>query len=268
MPSTATSHDDMDPQPRVEIVIDPADLNVAVDTITVLQLSKWGQVPVRSATRRAAAGGFAVTDYEVPPGVPVTYRVDQFDASGNPLGFAVLDLTALVDIPVGWAVVSDPLAPGNAVLLRAEYQFAGTLKRSRPTSIYRAGFDTIALSGLQSKLQDVVLRCVTESDDERQALETITSESMLVVRTMPQMRLPGSLYAVAPEVVMDPFDARVGGETDVWDLVGQEVSRPTLDVIVPVYTWQDIIDYYATWAALIADRATWLDVIRNPPPSA
>lgn len=268
MASTATSHDDMDPQPRVDLVIDPVDLDVATDTITVLQMSKWGQLAVRSASRRSVTGGFAVTDYEVPPGVPVTYRVEQFDAAGVSLGYALLDLPARVDIPVGWAVISDPLAPGNAVLLRAESQFAGALKRSRATSFYSAGFDTIALSGLQTKLQDVVLRCVTESEQDRAALETITSVSMLVVRTMPQMRLPGSLYAVVPEVVMDPFDAHVGGDTDVWDLVGQEVSRPALDIIVPVYTWQDIIDYYATWSALIADRATWLDVIRNPPPSA
>lgn len=264
MASTATTFSDMAPQPRVEVFIDDADLDPAAHTITVLQLSKWGTVNVRNATRRSAAGGFAVFDYEVPPGVSVTYRVEQFDDDGVSLGFA-LNMAAQVDIPVGWAVISDPLVPANALLVRAEAPFADVLKRSRPTAYYRAGHDTIALSGMRSLLQQVNLRCFTDTAVDREMLAAIVGESMILVRTMPQMRLPGSFYASVPDEVMDPFGFE--GDVDEWDLVGNEITRPSMDVVVPVYTWQDIIDYYPTWADLIADRATWLDVLRNPPPT-
>jgi hypothetical protein len=267
MASSAVAFDDMSPQPRVELVIDPADLDAATATVTVLQLSKWGQVPVRSARGRAVAGGLAVTDFEAPPGVVTTYRVEQFDAGGASLGFA-LNLTAQVTIPEGHAVIADPLVPANALLVEAERAFAAELKHSRSTSFYRAGNETIALSGPRSLLQDVNLRCYTETEEDREMFEAITAESVIVVRTMPSMRLPGSFYASTPDVVMLPWDAHEDGETDEWQLTGQEITRPVIDIVVPTYTWQDVIDYYPTWADLIADRATWLDLIRNPPPSA
>lgn len=263
MVSTATARADMNPSPRVDLLIDAAQLTAGTVTGTVYQLSKWGQVPVRGAIKVATAGGFAVTDYEVPLGTPITYRIEQFNVSGASLGFA-LNLTAQLDIATSWAVVSDPLAPGNAIMLRAEKGFADVLTRSRPTALYRAGLDTIALSGVRSPFKDINLRCWTEDEDERELFDAIVGESLILVRTMPEMRLPGALYAVIP----DTGRAHLDDDSDMWELTGQEVTRPTLDVLVPVYDWQDVVNYWPTWTAVIAARATWLELIRTPPPSA
>jgi len=268
MASTVTGFATMDPQPRAELVVEAASLHASVSTVNVLQQSEWGTVTVRDGAARGAVGGFALTDYELPVGVPVEYRIEQFNSSGAPLGFASLTLETQVDIPVGWAVMSDPLAPENAVLVRSEVQWAQTLRRRRPTTVYQAGFETIGLSGVQSKLLDVGLRCMTGTATERATLEAIVAETLVLVRTMPKMRLPGQLYVLIPDDVAEPLNAASAddGDGDRWDLVGQEVSRPTQGIVIPAYTWQDVIDYYPTWTALMAARASWLAVLADPPP--
>ncbi|UOE45468.1 hypothetical protein [Agromyces larvae] len=273
MASVVAAFSDMDPSPRAVIDVDPADLLAGTVSVTIWQLSTWGQVPVRNAVRRTVAGGLLVTDYEIPPGGRVTYRVEQFDASGVSLGFA-LSLSAEVVVPPGWVVVSDPLAPRNAVRLRAEARFAEGLTRTRPTAIYQAGGRTFAMTGVYSALQKVVLRCVTTSEAERSTLAAILAESVICVRSE-RMRLPGAFFATVDTVPMIPWDARVGGDTDVWDIAGDEVTRPVLDVIVAVYSYQAFREFLdrkypprATYRQAATEWATYIDALRNPPPLA
>lgn len=270
MVSTVTPSSDMAPSPRVRIDIDDADLLPGTAMVTVQQISKWGQIPVREAQNRLAVGGLVADDPEIPFGVPVTYKVECLDESGARLGL-VLNLTTQIDIPVGMAVVQDPLVPSRAVMLRAEMLFADNIRRSRPTSVYRAGLNHIALSGMRSMLQDVSLRCVTESEEDRVAFDEIVAETLILVRTMPQMRLPGHLYAVVPDTPMLPHNARSGGDADVWDLVGQGVSRPTLEVLVALINYDRFKDYLLATTAGTYDDAmalwtTYIDAMRNPPP--
>jgi len=274
MVSTATSFADMDPSPRVLLDLDPAEIGTA-DTVTVWQISKWGQVPVRNAVRRSVSGGLVVTDYEIPPGVPVTYRVERFDAGGVSLGY-VLNLAAQVDLPGGFVVVQDPLAPANAVLVRAERRFADALTRSRASAVYQAGGRTFAMSGPYSAFQQLSLRCVTQSDADRETLAEILSEAMILVRSMPTTRLPGAFYATVASVPMIPHDARRGGDTDVWDIAGDQLSRPELDIIVAVYSYDRFKAYLdtlhpptpGTYNDAAAIWSTYLDAMRNPPPEA
>lgn len=272
MASTVTGFSDMDPSPRAVIDIDDADLDGSTETVTIWQVSKWGQVPVNRQPR-SAVGGLVLTDYEIPPGVPVTYKVEQFDADGISLGL-VLSLTTQVDIPIGMAVVQDPLAPALAVLVPAEVSFAGQLGRSRASKRYQAGGHTFAMSGAYSGFTQTVLRVATTSELEREAMAAVLEQTMILVRTMPQMRLPGAFYAMVPEVPMIPINARAGGNADLWDLVGDEVSRPMLDVLVPIYTYDRFKAYLdtlhpptpGTYDDAAAIWATYIDAMRNPPP--
>lgn len=273
MASTATSHSDMAPSPRVVLDIDDADLDVATDTVIVWQLSKWGQVPVNRAAR-SVAGGLVLTDYEVPAGVPVTYRVQQFDEDGIEIGYA-LSLAASVTIPFGYAVIQDPLAPANAVLVAALPDFSGTLRRSRPTRVYRAGGFTFALSGLRSAFQDVPLSIRTDDEASRDAIDIILGWTRILVRTPPEMRLPGAFYAVVPDTIDDnTASARFGLEGDRWPLSGTEVSRPKIDILVPIYSYDRFKAYLdtlhpptpGTYDDARAVWATYIEGLRNPPP--
>jgi len=272
MVSAVTSFNDMAPSPRAVVDIDVNDLDPNTRTITVFQVSQWGQVAVRNATRKSAVGGFLVTDYELPPGVPVTYRVEQFDVTGSSLGFA-LSLDAMVEIPFGMIVVQDPLAPAGALLLNAEAQFAEQLTRTRPSARYQAGGRTFAMTGLYSALQAVSLRCTTETEAERAGLATLLESPLLLIRSMPKMRLPGAFFASIDSVPMIPVNARGGGDIDLWDLAADEVTRPDLEIIVAVYTYDRYKAYldakyppFGTYDDARAEWATYLDAMRNPPP--
>lgn len=271
MVSTVTPYADMAPSPRVDLFVDAADLNPATETITVHEISAAGDVEVRNMRRVSALGGFAGTDYWVPLGVPVTYKVQQFDASGGELGY-VLELTTQVNIGDGYAVLSDPLVPGNAVMVEAHVEFGGELRRSRPARVYRAGYQTRALMGLRGLLEDVPLRCQTKSLSDADALEDVLSGSGFLVRLMPSGgRLPLLMHVVVPDPVQVPVDVQYGGEWIRWELTGQEISRPEIDILVAVISYGRFEAYMNTltdnsYAKAAELWSTYLDAMLNPPP--
>jgi hypothetical protein len=272
MASTVTPHEDMDPSPRVDVFIDAADLDGDTVTITVHQISVAGDIEVRNMRGVSAAGGYAATDYEPPFGVPITYRVQQFDAGGAELGY-VLSLVAQVDIADGMAVLSDPLVPGVAVMVEAHTDFGSELRRSRPTRVYRAGYQTRALMGLQSLLEDVPLRCQTKTLDDADALEEVLAGSGFLVRLMPSGgRLPLLLHVVVSSPVQVPVDVQYGGEWIQWDLTGQQITAPTIDILVAVINYGRFADYMNTlpdnsYGNAAAIWSTYLDAMLNPPPA-
>ena len=269
MASTVTPHEDMAPSPRVDVFIDDADLDGDTVTITVHQISVAGDIEVRNMVGQLSAGGFAGTDYEPPLGVPITYRVAQFDVGGVELGF-VLELTTQVDIGDGYAVLSDPLAPAVAVMVSALATFGGELRRPRATRTYRAGLRTVALMELQSLLQDVPLHCETLTLEDADLLEDVLTAGQFLVRVMPSTRLPLLLHVVAPDPVEKPIDVQFGGEIVEWEIKGTEVSRPAIDIVVPVISYQLFADYVTavgdgTYGYAATVWSTYLDALRNPP---
>lgn len=268
MASSATFHSTMDPSPRAELVIDPADLLAETAAITIWQQWADGRQTVRDAEQVTITSEFYIEDYEVSPGVPVEYRVEQFSADGVSLGYA-LSLTGQVALPRGYAVIQDPLAPNVAALVRAEYGFAATSELSRETELIRAGGQTIALMGELSLLQNVPLTVITETPEDHSALLAAVRETFVLIRTGPEMPLPRNLYAVVPSISRNFADARNGGDLTVWELVGQEVERASnLAILAPTVTWQQIMDAYDSWDEVMAAHPTWRDLIQNPPTPA
>ncbi|GAA1787853.1 hypothetical protein [Agromyces lapidis] len=270
MVSTVTPHTDMDPTPRVDLFVDVADVDPSAVTITVHQISVAGDIEVRNMRGVSIAGGFAQTDYWVPFGVPVTYKVQQFDASGAELGY-VLELVTQVDIEQGLAVLSDPLAPATAVAVNALGTYGGELHRPRPTKVYRAGYQTRALMGLQSLLEDVPLHCETLTLDDADRLGEVLAAGQFLVRVMPPTRLPLLLHVVVPDPVEKPIDVQFGGELIEWEMSGTEVTRPEIDVLVAVINYGRFQAYMNTlpdntYGNAATEWSTYLDASLNPPP--
>lgn len=270
MVSSVTPYVDMDPSPRVDVFIDDADLDPSTVTVSVHQMSVAGDVVVRGMDHVLSTGGFAGTDYEVPFGVPVTYKVQQHDVDGIDLGY-VLELVTQVDVGEGVAVLSDPLSPGVAVMVNALADFGGKLTRNRKARVYRAGTRTVALMGLRSLLEDVPLHCETESIDDADALETLLDAAGMLVRVPPNTRLPLVMYAVVPEPEQVPIDVQFGGELVEWNLTGDEVSRPSLDILVAVINYGRFAAYMNTlpdnsYGNAATIWSSYLDAMRNPPP--
>jgi hypothetical protein len=269
MPTVTTSAT-MDPQPRARVLFDEAEFDAAAVSATVLQISADGERDVRDGVGVPVAGGVLVTDYEIPPGVDVTYQARQYDINGAVIGLTG-SATVRVDIPDGWAVFSDPLAPKNAVLVECLEGFGRELSRSREVSLYQVGNETIALMGALSGLQSVRLRVLTQSGEARDALATVLAAGSILVRTMPPMPVASAFYCVVAKPRRIP--AGYTGVIDDWDMVANEVSRASIGVIAPVFTY----GYYkAALAALDIETygeskalwTTYLDSKLDPPPEA
>lgn len=267
MVSSVTPFSDMAPSPRVDVLIDDADLDGSTVEVTLWQLSSAGEFEVRSAVRRSSVGGFFITDYEPPLGVPVTYRVQEFDEGGAEVAFT-LTMDTEVAATRGMVVIQDPLVPERAALVGAEIGFAGRLRHSRSARIYKAGDQTIALLGQRGLLEELSLQCWTEDPATRDALDLVLSESQFLVRSGPEFPIPRIVHVVVPEPVRLPFDYQNGGTTDRWELSGSQVSRTELDIIVPVVSYSRFNAAFATYAEFNAAYSTYLSAISNPPPAA
>lgn len=262
MALTLTGRTDKKPCPRVDILFDS--LAAGTATATVYQISDEGKVPVRNAEGVYAAGGLFVTDYEVPLGVPVTYTAEQFDASGVSLGYTT-QATVQVDSLPGAAWVQDPLDPSSAVEVGAADGFADEVKETREVKLVRVGNDTVALMAAMGLIENVSLRTWTDSPEDAAAYRAVLRRTQVLVRTMPNMPIPRCLHIVAAVIPRRGFDIAQGGTLYVWDLVGDEVTRSALNIIVPVVTWQRYIDAFPTWGDFDAAYGTWLDALENPP---
>lgn len=266
MPTVTPLVDDA-PTPRATITFSAAELAPTVSTLSVVEISEAGEIPVRNGSLINGVGGAVLTDYEVPLGVPVTYQAEQFDAAGVSLGLTS-SATTTVSIPAGWVVISDPFAPRQAIRARAEVMFAESLSYSRDVKLYRRGTETVALMGQLGLLEDVNLRVLTESDADVAMMMSVLSGGNVLIRSMPPVPLPRVLHAVVGKPRRVPLDARLGGAYSVWDISGVEVSRPSMSVVEAVSSWGLYKSAYPTWADAKAAYTTWLDAKSNPPAEA
>jgi hypothetical protein len=241
-----------------------SELLAATSTMTVTAITPEGEYPVRGADRAYAVGGFTTTDFEAPPGVPVTYRGRMFAANGTELGYTEAT-TAQYDIDPSMVVLSDPLVPGNAVMVEAKATFGQRKVRKRLGSTFRVGSRTIGLYAPLGMLEGVDLAIQTQELNAADELELVLEAMPVLVRSMPAVRVPRQLYVAIESVEAADVDVQYGGEWTVYPLEGNQVSRSVTDIVVPIVTWQTYLDAFPTWSAFNAAYATWLDAMQNPP---
>jgi hypothetical protein len=193
----------------------------------------------------------------------VSYVAEAFDASGVSLG-TVTPLTGTITAPdprVVW--ISDPTNPNLTVSATAEIGFAAGQSRKRAVQTYQVGDRVVALLGQMGKLSSIPLRLMSLTAAATASLDTLLRQTAILIRTAPPMRLPRLLYVVIPTITEDPLGW--DGAVSLWDLSGDEIDATTLDILIPVVTWQDYIDAFATWADMEAAYSTWFDAMKNPP---
>lgn len=266
--TTVVGYSDMDPSPRATVLIVDADLDPSAVTLDVVQVVGGVERVVRGARGLAAPGGAFVTDYEIPLGVSVTYQARQYDSSGAEIGLTASAVTQ-VNIDPAYVVVQDPFAPLRAMRVEGTGSFAGQVGRSRPSSLYQVGRDTVALTDVLSKVRGVSLSFSTRSVAEADELYALLEYAPLLVRTMPNIvRIPALFYCNVPGFVEVPMDVQWGGGWVRWDVTADEVSRPELTVLENPVTWQRYVDAFVTWGDMALAYSTWLDAVSNPPAEA
>lgn len=211
-----------------------------------------------------------VKDYDVPVGRPFSYRVQCFAADGSDLGFvgptSTYEIT-FTERDLMW--LSDPLVPALARLVvlnagtdvsrayEAPTTYAQVIGRRRP----------VAIGGARSTASEWAFRIKSYSYEESTALDDMAAGGgVLLCRTHPESvrHRDGLIYLSAPSIIEEPrMDFVYEQDRADWSLVGREVEPPSISVVAPTRTWQDVIDENATWQDVINAHATWLDVIRG-----
>jgi len=248
------------------MVWDAADLPAGTHTIQVTRA--WdGFTDLVRDTRNGlfADGGAVLDDWEFPPGVPVAYTVEAFDASGVSLGPAVDTLTGQVDIDPSTGWVSDPTNPAAVVQVELKDDFAQTLTTVRQVQTYQVGNRLVALLGALGKLSNLTLRMQTKTIADYQTLAGILQQTAVLIRTAPPTLQPRLLYVVVPTVNAIQQDVQRGGGWVLFDIQGDEIDATTLDILIPVVTYQTYIDAFAAYADAEAAYTTYFDAMKNPP---
>lgn len=250
--------------PHAHLVYEAADLHVGTETITVTRSYGNRSATVRGAENAFAAGGAVFDDWEIPLGVNVTYTAECFDADGAPLGFAnPVEVRWDDDPSLGW--ISDPLSPGDAVRVELVADFANMMTRTRQMQLHQVGNRVVSLLGAAGKLQGLNVHIQLKNLADSDRLNEILAVTSVLIRTMPPIRLPRLLYCVIPQVNEVDIDAQFGRDLIRWELVGNEVDPTTLDIVLPIVSWQTYMDAFPTWADMEAAYPTWFDAMKNPP---
>lgn len=264
---TLTAYLDAAPCPRVEVFFPSFAAGTA--TVTVYRLVGSQERLVRGAVNAPTGGTLTRIDFEVPFNVPATYRAEQFDASGNSLGF-----TPSASVTVGsvdtW--MHNPLEPEGAA--RVVFGGDSALKIVRPSQGVisrplgrRVGVvlsePRQGVSGLQ-----IDVRTTTEADAD-------AVQAMFGDRGMPPvvcirlgssysvMRVPQPLFLSALSVAEIDIAHQYGAGEISHQLDGDEVDPPIPGLFVPLLTRADLNAFFATRTALNAGGLTRADINRR-----
>lgn len=250
----------------LQVKVTFADLASGTDTVTVWRQADSLEV-VPGAERVFAAGGYTKDDLWAPHSIEVTYWAEMFDAAGASLGLTGRSST-IVWGPRNAAVFTDVYDPSNSVVVDMDVSFGGALQKQRPVERYTVGGRTVALMGDPGLFEGVDLSVKTDTREQADALFSVLSETLVLVRVSPLLRpeFPSLFYATVAFSVVDADHLggfQFGGESAVWRITGDQVSPVTAGAAVSTITWQDLVDRFATWDDVVAAYPTWLDLLRN-----
>lgn len=263
------------PCDRVEVTI--TDLTPTENTVTVWRTSDGKRQAVRGARRRIMVTSDFVVDYEVPLGRVVKYEIEVTAGLNNQVAVAPQDVT--VNASSGW--IQDPLDPGSAIRIHGGVGPAGEaalrgdafarLEYASDMSIVpiMGSPDPVALIGQRQSASGVSLPMVTEAAQEAADLRRLIQQAPLVlVRPLPgwASALPGLCYTASAKPAELPIDEAWGGKIVHWELTGDLVAAPAMNILIPLWTYGNVKDLWATYqqAQTALTGKTYLEVKKSP----
>lgn len=265
MPTTLTVFTDANPVPRVLVTI--TGLLAGTQTITLYRTAEGRQMKVRGGVNLFAVGGAAVMDYEAPFGVPLTYRAEQFDASGLSLNFgdaATTTLTPpLVDTSYVW--IHQPLNPSLAIVASMRGDTAADVSRRSPGSLVYTEGGTVGVQiggqrqGIAGLPFSVVCRNGADADKFLDMFGGYSTDypAVICIRSMPPVRIPRVFFGSVSET-HEVTDYSLQIPFITFAITVDEVRPPSPGLILPSLRRKDIDFAYATRAARAAAYATRL----------
>lgn len=265
---TVTPALDANPCPRVEVLI--TDISPGVPVVDVYRLAAGREYKMRGGVQAAVSGALTRIDFEIPFGVPVTYRAEMFDSDGVSLGFTET-VTVQLDVAETW--VHNPLDPQGATTVAFWETAARSLTRpSDGEVVYPLGRSVGVIvagqrHGLVGAVLDIVVDSVDQADRVQNMLGGYDRRAVPVIcfriGSNDRVRLPRPLFAGILTLSENDLTYVLGGDQITFGMTGDEVAPPTPALIVPLLTRADLNAFYPSRAALNAAYLTRLDANRD-----
>ena len=257
------------PCPRVEVFIDSGPADAA--SVTVTRLAGGTVSRVRGMSQIGFAGAVTRVDFEVPFGVPVTYRAEFFSTTGRSLGVETSE-PAHLDVWETW--MHNPLDPQGAVRVVPKDTAAQQISRPVPGEVSRPIGRRVGVILTQPRqgLAGLVFDLLTETFSDADKIQAMLGDDsrdippVLCIRKgveIQRMRIPPTLFLGVLSAVEDDLTVMAGLEGIVHRITGDEVAPPVPGIFVPLLTRADLNAFYQSRAALNADNLARVDVNRR-----
>lgn len=269
-----------DPCPRVEITLTGLD-PVGPSRVTVWRSTVGGKRrAVRGWKNRLVFGSDIGIDYEAPLGREIRYDLQVISGAGTPLR-----VTATCTLAATEGLIQDPLVPSSNVPL-VDFSGSGIPTPTLAPSAFRKltydmgssqervlGSDTpVGFAGQRMVASGVDFSTLTDSAEQGTALRNLLMTAYpILVRPLPEWGdLPDLLYLDVPQPVEEPLNAHTGGTLTRWTLAGDQVTPPSLSVVVPLWTYDQVQDLFAAYtyayreSLAVGINATYMDDQRDP----
>lgn len=261
------------PVPRVGITVTGLS-SAGPSRVTLWRSTAGGQRrTVRGWKRRQVYGSDYAIDYEAPLGRPVRYDLVVDVGAVVP---ATVTGTITLDAQTGF--IQDPLLPlsavsisghrGEATTVVAPALRALTYAVETQTVAILGAREPVALTGTRLAASGIDFSMVTRAAEEGTALRGLLVAGLVLVRPLPGWGdLPDLIYTV-PQVKEQQMDTSTGGAWIRWSLTGDQVRPPSIDVLVALWTYDQVAALWSTYAqaqsAAQSAAARYLDVQRDP----
>jgi len=242
--------------PRVQVNVTDSG-NPAISSVTVvrLNLATGAMATVRTADGNPlplSASGSTRTailyDHEAPFGVPVTYYT--LEQPGN----TSAQLTLAV--PRVWLV--PPGVPGKGVAVTVATWGERTRQATRGVFYPMGRTSPVVITDGARKSAAGSLQVVTLTDADRRAMNALLDDSSVVLLNVPAANPWGvdTCYVSFGDSV-ETRVSRIAAEPGrMWTLPYVVVDSP-IGGAQSQWTWQNVIDTYATWNDVMAANSTW-----------
>lgn len=272
---TATAFTTYDPCPRVEVTI--TDLTPTANTVTVWRTADGKRAAVQGGRDRSMLAADSVIDYAAPLARTLTYDIEI--TAG--IGTAAAAIPSNVTVAATQGCVQDPLVPSTAMPVYSEVGPNGELallESSLKNLEYAAEMslipvmgspDPVGIMGQRFAAKGVPFNMVTEAAQHATDMrELIMSSPLLLVRPLPSWAgaLPGTCYVGAETITEKPINEAWGGNIIEWHANGSLLAAPSMNVIVPLWTYGDVQALWTTYqqAQTALTGKTYIQVKKSP----
>ncbi|MEU1071946.1 MULTISPECIES: hypothetical protein [unclassified Streptomyces] len=267
-------------QPSSEVAADDASASITIterDLYSGYYFTLWRVTPdgMRTLVRGEqglidgqllASSELAVTDYEAPLGVEVSYYAETRDGNGVLVEYRETDTVTLSPGDVNYCWLKDPGFPERnvrAVVARAP-DWAQPIEQSKTHVKGRS--NAVVRSDVRSGLEgDLVLYTLT--DEERIALNRLLAAGHVLLWQVAPGMGEDDLYVNVGQVARPRGGGIAQEQLRIWTLPLTQADMPVSVGVAGSAgrTWQDILTENTTWQAVLDRYATWEDVLFNRP---